>query len=80
MRPDGSFMALERRTAPLSLKVMIGAVLVAVVAGAMAFAALALWVFSMVLPVLIGAGLVAWGTMKFRRWQAGRRGGTLRPL
>ena len=80
MRIDGSFAAPQRRTAPISFKLMVGAILLAVVAGAIAFAALALWILSMVLPVVIGAVLFAWATMKFRRWQASRSGRTLRPL
>ena len=71
MRLDGSFNT-PPRTVPLSFKLMLGGMMVALAAGAIAFAALALWVLSMVLPVLIVAGLFAWGMMRFRRWQAMR--------
>ena len=84
MQLDGSFRAPPRRV-PLSFKLMVGAAILALVAGAIAFAALALWVFAMVLPVVIVAALVAWAAMKFRLWQASRgrtsRGGPpLRPF
>ncbi len=80
MRLDGSFRAPPRTTVPLSMKLMVGSILVAIVGGAIAFAALALWVLSMVLPVIVVAGLFAWGTMRFRRWQAMRSGRSLRPF
>lgn len=72
MRLDGSFKTANRPTTPLSFKLMLGAIMLAVVAGAIAFAALALWVFAMVLPVVIVAAAVAWATMKFRQWQVAR--------
>lgn len=77
MRLDGSYRA-PRTTVPLSFKLMVGAILVAVVGGAIAFAALALWVFAMVLPVVVVAALFAWALMKFRQWQVSRSGRTLR--
>jgi hypothetical protein len=79
MRPDGSFRVPPRARVPLSFKLMVGAILVAVVAGAIAFAALAIWVFSMVLPVVVIAAVFAWAMLKFRRWQALRGGRSLRP-
>ena len=78
MQLDGSFRTPPRAGVPLSFKLMLGAIMVAVVGGAIAFAALALWVFSMVLPVVVVAGLFAWATMQYRRWQALRGGRTLR--
>ena len=78
MRLDGSFNTPPRTALPLSFKLMAGAIVLAVVAGTVAFAALALWIFSMLLPVVIVAAFVAWATMKFRQWQASRGGRTLR--
>jgi hypothetical protein len=82
MLPDGSFRSQARAPAgvPLSFKLMVTAILVALVAGAIAVAALALWVFSMVLPVLVVAGVAAWATLRFRRWQLLRGARNLRPL
>lgn len=71
MTPDGAFRRPPPMGggAPLSFKLLAGAVLVAVVAGAIAVAALALWVVALLLPVVIVAGGVAWATMRYRRWQ-----------
>jgi len=80
MRLDGSFRATPRTSVPLSAKLMVGAILVAVIGGAVAFAALALWVVSLVLLVVIVAGLFAWAMMRFRRWQAMRGGRTVGPF
>lgn len=80
MRLDGSFRAPPRTSLPLSFKLMVGATLVALTAGAVAFAAIALWVMSMALPVIILAGLFAWGTMRFRRWQMARQASGSRSL
>ena len=75
MRLDGSFQGPPPQVGvPTSLKLMVGATLIALGAGAVAFAALALWVLSMVLPVILVAGVVAWGALRFRRWQATRNG------
>ena len=70
MRLDGSFRTPPRAGLPLSFKLMMGGVLLALTAGAVAFAALAIWVMSMVLPVLLVAGLFTCGMVRFRRWQA----------
>ena len=72
MRLDGSFRTPPPVGVPLSVKLMLGGIVVALGAGAIAFAALALWVLSMALPVIIVAGLFAWGMMRYRRWQAVR--------
>jgi hypothetical protein len=82
MLPDGRFRSEPRPTAgvPISAKLMVGAVLVAVVAGAISVAALALWLLSLALPVLILAGVGAWAAYRFRRWQLLRGARDLRPL
>ena len=78
MTPDGRFREpLRPRAAPgvpASMKLLIGAVLVAVLAGTAAVAALALWVVSMLLPVLLIAAGVAWATFKYRQWRGGSLG------
>jgi hypothetical protein len=80
MHPDGSFRTpAQPRGVPLSFKVMAIGVVVAFIAASLALAALAAWILSMVLPVLIIAGGVVWATAKFRRWQL-RGGRDLRQL
>ncbi len=71
MTPDGRFTTPPR--APISTRIIAGAVLLAVVAGGLAFAALALWVALLLIPVVIVAVLVAVITIRFKMWQARRR-------
>ncbi len=71
MTPDGQFRTPPRP--PISVRIIAGAILVAVVAGGLAFAMFALWVALLLLPVVILAVLVAVGTLRFRMWQARRR-------
>ncbi len=84
MRPDGTFVQApglpppglppfgRRLAVPMSAKFMLGGILVAAVGVFIAVAALAIWVVSLVLPVIIIAAAVAWTAMKFRRWQSFR--------
>ncbi len=79
MTPDGRFPepARPRPTfgtatrVPGSFKLLIGAVVVAFLAGTAAVAALALWIVSMLLPVVLVAGGVAYATFKYRQWRGG---------
>jgi len=81
MLPDGRFRtAPPVAGVPLSFKLLVGAILVAVVAGSVAIAAFALWVLSVMLPVLVLAGVGAWAAVRFRRWQLLRGARHLRPL
>ena len=74
MSPDGTFRTRSSGLrAPLSFKLLLGATIVAVVAGAFAIAALALWVAALLLPVVVIAAGVAFGAFKYRQW---RRGGS----
>lgn len=75
MTPDGTIRPAPR--VPLSMRVLGVAVVVAVLCTLLSVAALAIWVISLLLPVLVCAVVVAWGAFQYRRWQA-RRGG--RPL
>ena len=76
MRLDGSFPQAPRGV-PISFKLMVTAIAVAGLASFVAVAALAVWVLSMVVPVAIVAGLMAWATLRFRQWQARRRGSAI---
>jgi hypothetical protein len=67
MDPNGS---LQR--ASLMNRLVFWAVVVAVVAGAALFAALAFWLAMFLIPVAVGAAIVAWALLRFRMWQAGR--------
>ena len=72
MTPDGRFSTPRR--APITNRIIVGAVLLAVVAVGLAFAALALWVAFALIPVAIVAVLVAYAMIRFKLWQARRRG------
>jgi hypothetical protein len=81
MLPDGRFRSPPPVAGvPLTFKLMVGAILAAVVAGSLAIAAFALWVLSVMLPVLVLAGVGAWAAIKFRRWQLLRGARDFRPL
>lgn len=79
MTPDGRFREpLRQRPAsgsasriPASFKLLIGAVVLAALAGTAAVAALALWIVSMLLPLMLIAGGVAYATFKYRQWRGG---------
>lgn len=82
MTPDGRFREPLRQGAPgigprvpLSFKLLIGAVMVAVLAGTVAVAALALWVVSMLLPVMVIAAGIAYASFKYRQWRRSSPGG-----
>ena len=79
MTPDGRLRQLPPPGPTLSLRILVGVVLLAVVAGSVAVAAFALWLFSLVLPVLVLAGVGAWGMIKYRQWQIMRAHRNLQP-
>ena len=72
MSPDGEFRTPPRP--PITAKIFAGAVVVAVVAGGLAFAAFALWIALLLVPVVVLAVLVAVLALRFRLWQARRQG------
>ncbi len=80
MSPDGSFrVPPQPGMVPLSVKLGLGAAVVAVLGLSLTVAALAVYVVSLILPTIIVAGAVAWLAFKYRRWQL-RRGQTPYPV
>jgi len=71
MLPDGRFRSVAGP--PLSLRILVGAALLALVAAGLAIAALAISVAAVLLPVALLAAVVAWATLRWRRWRAGLR-------
>ena len=70
MLPDGSFRQKPQPSVvPLSVKMMLAAAVVTAVGVSVLVAALAVWVVSMILPVVIIAGAGAYALYRFRRWQ-----------
>jgi hypothetical protein len=73
MRPDGSFREPDKP--PLAARIFFWAVLVATAAGGIVVAALALWVALTLIPLAIGAAIIAYLAFRFQLW---RTGGSLR--
>ncbi len=76
MMPDGRFAETRvhvHRLSPLTARVLGVAVLVAVVAAAGAIALFALWLAMTLIPIAIGAGVIAYGVYRFQLWRAGGR-------
>jgi hypothetical protein len=68
MTPSGEFAAPPARPA-WPLKIGIGAAVVAAVAGAVVVASLFLWLATLLLPLAVLAGLVAYGAFRFQLWR-----------
>ena len=71
MTKGGEFVA-PRPTVTWPLRLGIGAAVIAVIAGAVTLAALVLWVASIMLPIALVAGAIAYGAFRLQRWQARR--------
>ncbi len=67
MTLEGEFVSPP--TATISHRILMWAIIVAVMAGALFLAAFALWIALMILPVAIGAVVVAWGVFRYRVWR-----------
>ena len=78
MTINGEFVSPP--TAPISSRILMWAILIAVLAGALSLAAFALWIALIILPVAFGAAVVAWVMVRYRMWQAQRSMGGPRDL
>lgn len=67
MTLEGEFISPQ--PAPLANRLLLWAIIVAVMAGALCIAAFALWLALLILPVAVGAGVVAWGMYRYRLWR-----------
>jgi hypothetical protein len=67
MTLDGRFR--EPPATPIATKIGRTAVIIAVLATTGAMALLALWFALALIPIAIGAGLVAYGTLRFQQWR-----------
>lgn len=68
MTLQGGFVSPPKR--PVTTRIMLWAIVVAVIAGGLSFAALALWVALTILPIALGALVVVWGIYRYRVWRA----------
>jgi hypothetical protein len=78
LMPDGRFRAPQRP--PILTRIFIWATIIAVVALGLAFAALALWIAMILVPIAIAAALIAWLALRFQLWRAGGSIGSQRDL
>ena len=67
MTPDGRFR--EPPAAPASATILRYAIVAAVLAGSLGLAALVLWAALLLIPIAIGAALVAYGAFRWRMWR-----------
>jgi hypothetical protein len=76
MTTDGEFVApvspQPQGSGLWALRLGLGAAIVAAVAGALVVAALVIWVASVMIPVALIAGVVAYGAFRFQIWRAQR--------
>jgi hypothetical protein len=70
MTLEGEFVAPPR--APIASRIVLWAVIIAVIAGALSLAALALWLALIILPVALAAAAVAWAAYRYQVWRAQR--------
>jgi hypothetical protein len=78
MTINGEFVSPPK--APISSRILMGAIVIAVLAGALSLAAFALWVALLILPVAFGAAVVAWAMFRYRVWRAQRGAGAGRTV
>jgi hypothetical protein len=77
MTIEGEFVSPP--TPPIASRILMWVVVIAIVAGALSLAAFALWLALLILPVALGAGIIAWAMFRYRMWRmqramAGQRG------
>jgi hypothetical protein len=78
MTINGEFVSPP--TAPITSRIMMWAIVIAVLAGALCLAAFALWIALIILPVAFGAAVVAWAMFRYKVWQAQRSMGGPRDI
>jgi hypothetical protein len=67
MNLQGEFVSPPRPS--LLNRVMIWAIAIAVLAGSLTIAALALWLALIILPVALGAAVIAYGIWRYQMWR-----------
>jgi len=72
MTIEGEFRTPPRPPKPPVLnRILVWAVLIAVLAGSVAIAAVALWLAMIILPIAVGAAVIAWAIYRYQVWRAG---------
>ncbi len=55
---------------PISQRILVWAIFIAVITGALSLAAFALWLALLILPVAFGAAVIAYAMFRYRVWKA----------
>jgi hypothetical protein len=71
MTIEGQFVVPPKP--PLATRILIWAVVIAVLAGGLSIAAFALWLALIILPVALAAGVIAWLAFRYQMWRARSR-------
>ena len=58
---------------PFATRVMLWAIVIALIAGGLSLAAFALWIAFIILPVALAAGVIAWLAFRYQVWRAQSR-------
>ncbi len=69
MTLEGEFVSPP--TPPLSTRILFWSIVVALIAGGLALAFVALWIAMVMLPIAIGAGVVGYLMFRYKMWRAG---------
>ncbi len=76
MTPDGEFITSHvpppSRGGVWAVRLGLSAAVIAAIAGAVVVGALVLWVASVMIPVALVAGVVAYAAFRFQMWRAQR--------
>jgi hypothetical protein len=72
MTPDGRFRTPQKP--PLAIRIAAAALIVAVIAGGLAVAALAIWLAFILIPVVLVAGLIGYAALRFQMRRGSFRG------
>jgi membrane protein implicated in regulation of membrane protease activity len=78
MTLEGEFVTPSKP--PLTSRIMLWLLVIAVVAGMLSLAAFALWLALLVLPVALGAAAIAYGLFRYRLWREQRTLGQSRGI
>lgn len=69
MTADGAFRTPP--PTPLANRILRWAIVIGVLAAGLAVAALMLWFALILIPIALGAGLIAYAAFRYRMWKAG---------
>lgn len=68
MTLEGDFVSPPQT--PIASRIMVWAIVIAIITGGFTLAALALWLAMLVLPVAVGAAAIGYLMFRYRMWRA----------